>query len=142
MSWRIPVFGALLPALFLLLMLAGMGMLRGGFGSEDLQLLRLFATQAAIAVENARLFTAARHREQYFQALVQNNPVAIVTMDLDFNITACNPAFEDLFGWTEVEVLGENLDELVNTSESVAQAATYTMYRDPGCGCFVPSIEN
>jgi PAS domain S-box-containing protein len=96
------------------------------FGSADLQLLRLFATQAAIAVENARLFTAARHREQYFQDLVQNNPVAIVTLDLDFNITACNPAFEELFGWTEAEALGRNLDQLVNTPESVDEAATYT----------------
>jgi PAS domain S-box-containing protein len=96
------------------------------FGDDDLQLLQLFATQAAIAVENARLFTAARHREQYFEDLVKNNPVAIVTMDLDFNINACNPAFERLFGWTEAEVVGQNLDQLVSPPESVEEAAGYT----------------
>jgi PAS domain S-box-containing protein len=96
------------------------------FGSDDLRLLKLFATQAAIAIENARLFTAARHREQYFQDLVQNNPVAIVTLDLDFRITACNPAFEELFGWRQDEILGRDLDELVNTEESVDSAAAYT----------------
>jgi len=109
------------------------------FGSADLRLLRMFATQAAIAVENARLFTAARHREQYFQALVQNNPVAIVTMNLDFNITACNPAFEELFGWTEAEVLGQNLDQLVNTPESIDEGGTYT--EDVHKGLVVRGIE-
>jgi PAS domain S-box-containing protein len=102
------------------------------FGEEDLQLLQLFATQAAIAVENARLFTAARHREQYFEDLVKNNPVAIVTMDMDFNINACNPAFETLFGWTEAEVIGENLDRLVSTPDSVEEAAEYTENANQG----------
>ncbi len=96
------------------------------FGPDDLRLLRLFATQAAIAIENARLFTEGRHRQQYFEDLVKNNPVAIVTMDLNFNITSCNPAFEKLFGWKGEEVLGRNLDELVNTEESLDEAAAYT----------------
>ncbi|MDT8369242.1 MAG: GAF domain-containing protein [Longimicrobiales bacterium] len=96
------------------------------FGAEDLGLLKLFATQAAIAVENARLFTEGRHRQQYFEDLVKNNPVAIVTMDLDFDVTACNPAFEALFGWKEEEVLGKNLDRLVNTPESLDEASAYT----------------
>jgi PAS domain S-box-containing protein len=96
------------------------------FGDADLQLLGLFATQAAIAVENARLFTAARHREQYFEDLVQNNPVAIVTLDLNFDITSCNPAFEELFGWSKEEVLGQNLDQLVCDEDSVDEAASYT----------------
>ncbi len=99
---------------------------RRRFGEEDLGLLKLFATQAAIAIENARLFTEARHREQYFEDLVQNNPVAIVTMDLEFDITSCNPAFEELFGWKEEEILGRNLDQLVNTAESLDEASAYT----------------
>ncbi len=96
------------------------------FGDKDLELLELFAPQAAIAIENARLFTAARKQKQFFEDLVQNNPVAIVTLDLDFNITSCNPAFERLFGWAESEVIGRNLDELINTEETLEEAAAYT----------------
>ena len=96
------------------------------FGEEDLRLLKLFATQAAIASENARLYTESRHRQQYFEDLVQNNPVAIVTMDLNFGITACNPAFEELFGWAQEEVLGQDLDRLISTEVTLGEAAAYT----------------
>ena len=40
------------------------------FGAEDLRLLNLFAPQAAIAIENARLFTAERDRADEQQALL------------------------------------------------------------------------
>ncbi|MEO5509052.1 MAG: GAF domain-containing protein, partial [Longimicrobiales bacterium] len=92
-------------------------------GNEDLRLLQLFAPQAAIAIENARLYEAA---QQSFDALVVNNPVAIVSVDLEFLITQCNPAFERLFGYTQEEVLGKNLDDLVTTEETRAEAMQFT----------------
>jgi len=96
------------------------------FGREDLQLLELFAPQAAIAIENARLYTAAQQQRQYFEELVRNSPVSIVTLDVDHNVVACNPAFEELFGYTRNEVLSRNLDELITTEESRSQAESYT----------------
>ncbi len=93
------------------------------FGPEDLRLLQLFAPQAAMAIENARLYAAA---QQYFEMLVSNNPVAIVNVDLVGRITSCNPAFERLFGYREEEVVGQNLDHLVTTDDSLAEAQAYT----------------
>jgi len=96
------------------------------FNDADLRLLGLFAPQAAIAIENARLFEAARRERQYFAELVRNSPVAIVTLDVDQNIVACNPAFESLYGWTEAEILGRNLDELVTDDATRSEAVGYT----------------
>ena len=93
------------------------------FGSEDLRLLALFAPQAAIAIENAQLFAAG---QRYFEDLVVNNPVAIVNLDREFRITTCNPAFEKMFGYTADEVIGINLDELVQTEETRAEGQAYT----------------
>ncbi|MDH3495370.1 MAG: GAF domain-containing protein [Gemmatimonadota bacterium] len=93
------------------------------FGPEDLRLLQLFAPQAAIAIENARLYAA---QQRYFESLVLNNPVAIANLDLDFNIVSCNPAFERLFGYTETEIIGQNLDRLVTTEATLAEAQSYT----------------
>jgi hypothetical protein len=96
------------------------------FGPEDLRLLNLFAPQAAIAIENARLFTDARRQREYFEALVSNSPVAIVVLDRDFKILACNPAFETLFGYTRAEVLGKDLDPLITTEVTRSEAQDYT----------------
>jgi PAS domain S-box-containing protein len=93
------------------------------FGPEDLRLLQLFAPQAAIAIENARLYAAA---QQYFESLMRNNPVAIVNVDLDGRITSCNPAFERLFGYRDADVIGRNLDQLVTTEETLGEAQAYT----------------
>jgi PAS domain S-box-containing protein len=96
------------------------------FGPADLRLLELFAPEAAIAIENARLFTASRRQRQYFAELVQNSPVAIVTLDTDHNVTSCNPAFEALYGYTDAEVIGRNLDDLITDETTRAQAVNYT----------------
>ena len=96
------------------------------FGEDDLRLIRMFASQAAIAVENARLYTASRQQRQYFQELVDNSPVAIVTLDVDHDVVSCNPAFEKLFDYTQEEVVGKNLDDLITTEETRKEAVSYT----------------
>lgn len=76
-------------------------------------LLELFAIQAAAAIENARLRTAAIDRERETSALlarmstlVSSAPVAIVEFDPAGLITLWNPVAESLFGWPAREVLG------------------------------------
>lgn len=54
-----------------------------------------------------------RRQKQYFESLVQNSPIAIVTMDRYARIVDCNPAFEKLFGYTRAEVDGKVLDDLI-----------------------------
>jgi PAS domain S-box-containing protein len=96
------------------------------FGPEDLRLLNMFAPQAAIAIENARLYTAAQRQKQYFEEVLQNSPVAIVTLGRDYHIYSCNPAFERLFGYSSAEAVGRNLDELITTEASRTEAEQYT----------------
>jgi len=99
---------------------------RRRFGADDLRLLNMFAPQAAIAIENARLFTAAQHQKQYFEELVLNSPVAIVTLDVNHDVVSCNPAFESLYGYNESEVIGRNLDDLITTEATRQEAVAYT----------------
>ena len=96
------------------------------FGPADLRLLNLFTSQAAIAIQNARLYTEAQRQKQYFEAVVLNSPVAIVTLDLNGVITSFNPAFEKLFGYSPDDAVGKELDRLLNTEETLAQASQYT----------------
>ncbi len=96
------------------------------FGADDLRRLNLFAPQAAIAIENAQLYTSAQRERQYFRAVVEHSPVAIVTLDLEGVIVSCNPAFERLFGYRLEEAVGRNLDALINTRATLAEAQAYT----------------
>jgi len=97
------------------------------FSDADRRLLNLFGQQAAIALENARLFTAARRERQYFEVLVQNNPVSIVVLDPEHRILSVNPAFEKLYGWRQDEVIGQVLDHLLTTEETRHEAVAYTV---------------
>jgi PAS domain S-box-containing protein len=96
------------------------------FDDEDLRLLNLFAPQAAIAIENARLYTEAQQQREYFETLVSNSPVAIVTLNGEHNIVSCNPAFEELFGYPKNEAVGKKLDTLITTEETTSEAIGYT----------------
>jgi len=96
------------------------------FGPDDLRLLTMFAPQAAIAIENARLYAAAQRQKQYFEELVGNSPVAIVTLDRGLNIVSCNPAFEELFGYAPADSIGKNLDDLVATEDTRSEAEQYS----------------
>ncbi len=49
----------------------------------------------------------------YLQALIENNPSAIVAIDMKRRVQMCNPAFERLFGYSLSEIRGRALETLV-----------------------------
>ena len=97
------------------------------FSEADRRLVTLFGQQAAVALENARLFTSARREREYFEVLVSHSPVAIVVLNPDHRILSCNPAFEQLYGYTQSEITGQNLDDLITTEETRREAVSYTV---------------
>ncbi len=66
------------------------------------------------------------HKHQFVEALVQNNPVAIVNLDLENRVLDCNPAFERLFGYSQEEAIGKPLDNLITDQETIKEASRYT----------------
>jgi PAS domain S-box-containing protein len=96
------------------------------FGADDIRLLNLFTPQAAIAIEGARLYEEASRQREFFRSLLNNSPVAIVQLNNDYTVAACNPAFEKLFLWPEEEARGRNLDELITDATTLGEAAQYT----------------
>ena len=64
--------------------------------------------------------TATRRAEQelkehatYMEALISNIPLGIVIKDEDQLVRFCNPAFENMFLYTQSEIQGKNLDDLI-----------------------------
>ena len=73
------------------------------------------------------------HQKQFFEALVLNSPIAIVTLDKDSQILSTNPAFENLFGYRQEDVLGCNLDHLITNPATKTEAASLTRQVLEGC---------
>jgi PAS domain S-box-containing protein len=70
---------------------------------------------------------ALLEQKRHLQPLLDISPTATVISDLDATIVAWNPAAERLFGYTQEEAVGRNLDDLVaKTEELHADAVTYS----------------
>ena len=68
-----------------------------------------------------------RRQKQYFEALVEISPVAVVTMDREEVVTGWNPAAAGLFGYTVEEAVGRHIDELLFTPDDLAEGRAATL---------------
>ncbi len=90
------------------------------FTADDLNFLVGLSQQAAVAIENARLFQESDRQKQYFESLVDISPVAVVTMDPDEVVSGWNPSAERLFGYSAQDAIGRTIDSLVIKSSEYA----------------------
>lgn len=92
--------------------------LTGIFTEAERDLLSSFANQAAIAIENARLFSSLRQTLAEVTELknLMDNVFAsitsgVITADVEEKITLCNRAAERILGHTTSELIGRPLRE-------------------------------
>ena len=90
----------------------------GIFKEADKELLTVFADQAAIAIENARLFASVRRTLAEVTGLknLMDNIFAsiasgVLTADVQEKITLCNRAAESILGKSNANLVGLRLDE-------------------------------
>ncbi len=65
-------------------------------------------------------------QKQFYELMVKNSPVGIITLSLDHRVVACNPAFEKMFGFKQQEVIGQNIDSLISPSELIDESLLMT----------------
>jgi PAS domain S-box-containing protein len=80
---------------------------------HDLQLVETATQIAGIAIERARSEEALRKSETRYRALFENASDMILSVDLDWNITAANKAFAEAVEYSADELLQMNLAELL-----------------------------
>jgi len=74
------------------------------FLQSDLYLFELFAGQAAMAIENAKLYENLLAMKIYNENVVKKTPVGIVVVDNNLRITIANKTSQEIFkraGWRE-----------------------------------------
>ncbi len=90
----------------------------GIFKEADKELLTIFANQAAIAIENARLFASVRltlaevtELKNLMDNIFASIESGVLTADVQNQITLCNRAAENILGQSNAKLVGQRLDE-------------------------------
>jgi PAS domain S-box-containing protein len=79
------------------------------FTPARISVLELLASQAAISLENARLYNDLREREAKIRRLVDSNIVGIVFWDVEGRIIDANQAFLDMVGYAQEDLVSGRL---------------------------------
>jgi two-component system, cell cycle sensor histidine kinase and response regulator CckA len=97
-----------------------------------------FGSRQAVLVSavdiTARLATETQIAEQTasLRAIMENNPIAIVVMDLERRIRMCNPAFQSTFKYRQSEIIGQDLDVLLAPPHLQAEAFAFSQSASSG----------
>jgi len=84
------------------------------FSAYDRKLLAGFATQAAIAVQNAQFYSAVSHEKQRMDALMDSAADGMLILNPDHSIYMCNPSLARLLNVEREDVAGKKHEEIIN----------------------------
>jgi len=88
--------------------------IRGGeFSHNDRKLLQSFAEQAAIAVNNARLYEQLSHEKRRLDAILEFSADGVVIMDGAHRIQTFNRTISNLTGVSAEEALGKKFEDVL-----------------------------
>jgi PAS domain S-box-containing protein len=77
------------------------------YSPDDLELLFTLTSEAAVAIENAKLYRDISQTRDYLNNLVQGSDDAILTLDLSGTVLTLNRGAEELFGVELAEAAGK-----------------------------------
>jgi PAS domain S-box-containing protein len=85
--------------------------------------------QRDVAIQKAHddLEKRVEERTAYLNAVIENNPLAIMVLDSEQKVQLCNPAFEHLFQYTRQEVIGKPVDVLLADGDLLLEARTISL---------------
>ncbi len=92
----------------------------GIFTESERDLLGVFANQAAIAIDNARLFASLRRTlaevtelKNMMDNIFASIASGVITADIEDKIILCNRAAESILGQTIPQILGRKIDDIL-----------------------------
>jgi PAS domain S-box-containing protein len=93
----------------------------GAFTSRRVELIKTISSQAAISLENARIYRSLEASEKQYRSLYENAVEGIFQTTLNGNICQANPALTRILGY-------ESADELIRSDRELVK----TLYAIPG----------
>ncbi|WP_022835305.1 PAS domain S-box protein [Salisaeta longa] len=102
------------------------------FTSADAYFLQSVANVLAGAVERVQTEDALRESRAKAHAILETTVDGVITIDAKGHITSFNAAAEDIFGYSEAEVLGENVKMLMPSPYHEEHDGYMQSYHDTG----------
>jgi PAS domain S-box-containing protein len=93
------------------------------FTPARISLLELLASQAAISLENARLYGELTMSEERWRNLFESVPVGVYLIDLRRRYVAVNPAFQRMTGYSEAELRSLTPVDITHEDDRASTAA-------------------
>ena len=87
------------------------------YTKDHIELLRSLANHLGLAMKNAELYAQAKETGERLDNFVRSALDGIISVDLGGRIARWNPAAEEIYGYTEEEVLGRNMSEIFSRDE-------------------------
>ncbi len=92
----------------------------GIFSESDRDLLIAFANQAAVAIENARLFSSLKRTlaevtelKNLMDDVFASIASGVITADVQDQITLCNRAAASILGHSTAEIVGQKIEQII-----------------------------
>lgn len=82
------------------------------FTDDEIELCKIFASQVAVAIDNARLFEETDKQKKHFKRLVESTPNGMLELDMSGRIVAVNERATQMLGYAEAELIGRPSREL------------------------------
>ena len=98
------------------------------FTPARISLLELLASQAAISLENARLYGELTMSEERWRNLFESVPVGVVLVGSDRRYVAANPAFQKMTGYSEAELLRLSPTDITHEDDRAETEAIVAAY--------------
>lgn len=89
----------------------------GSFSSNDYTVLSSFANQAAIAVQNAQLYSQVNQEKVRLSALLDSLADGILILDWHNQVERCNPAFTRIVGLTDEMIVGKQHEQVIQWAQ-------------------------
>ena len=111
----------------------------GAFNEEDIEPLLALAGQAAIAIDNARLYQGLKDMSEQNRELLQlnkrilgNSPLGIYTVDCDLKITSWNQKMVEMSDIPAADALGRELPEVFPSLDAEGVLSRIRIVLDSG----------
>jgi len=90
----------------------------GAFTPDRVKVLQILSSQAAISIQNATLYSNLEENKKYIENIIKSMIDSLIVVDSEAKIKTVNKSTQDLLGYSEDELIGNDFKMLISDSNT------------------------